>query len=173
MPFPPKVKEARNKVKAHLVSENYIAEEVEDALQEACLRLGNLEKPLPNEKAMVQWIYVTAKHCIADFHSTRESQNISLSEFIEVPSSPSVEEMVIDSYHVETILKSLLKKDRELANYLKEGYNNREIAEIIGSNEETVKKQRQRLRPKIEAIFAKLGIHSPNAICKKTKEEKR
>jgi RNA polymerase sigma-70 factor (ECF subfamily) len=125
-------------------------DDAEDMVQEALIRLMQKQPVFEDEKKEKSWLLmVTANLCKDLLRSSEKKKNIALPERFDI----AQEEQSADD-NAEAVLTAVLglpEKYRSVIHlYYFEEYSTKEIAEIVGKNESTVRSLLKRGREKLK-----------------------
>lgn len=148
----------REKLKA--VSRRYIEndEEVDDALQDAFIRLWEKTEKIDNKQQAEGTLVTTVKNiCIDNF---RRSANHKMEEIDNIPDFPDDEDNAADTlYDVTNIIEhSLTKQQREILYQRdRDGWEFDEIAKYHHTTEANIRVILSRTRKKVREIYNNYG----------------
>jgi RNA polymerase sigma-70 factor (ECF subfamily) len=135
----------------------------DDLLQDAYLRMLRADLPPLNEAASRSYLYKTARSAMLDhFRRTRrERQSPDEGWFDELPGTPAPD-LPLD---LAPILEQLRPRDRQLLwlAYV-EGFSHREIAEVTGIQEKSVRVLLLRARERMIQVMQDQGIGPREAL---------
>jgi RNA polymerase sigma-70 factor (ECF subfamily) len=135
----------------------------DDLLQEAFLRMLRIDLPPLAEAALKSYLYKTARSVMLDhFRRTRrERQSPDDDWFDQLPGAAAIE-LPLD---LAPILERLKPRDRQLLwlAYV-EGFSHREIAEVTGINEKSVRVLLLRARERMMQVMQDQGIGPEEAL---------
>lgn len=151
------------------------AEDAQDCLQEAMLRIFRSISGFKAESSFSTWVYrITVNTCLDELRRRKNRPNTSLDGLLDTGWSPSDEDDTPDRHAARRQTRENLRRlIRELPEDMRaavvlrdiEGYSYDEIAEILGANVGTVKSRisrgREKLREKITAhaeLFDRPGV---------------
>lgn len=122
-------------------------EECKDIVQDCFIRLmqsGFIPSSEDHEKA---WLIVTAGNLCKDYWRQKARQNVPLEE---ADGAVAPDKANVDFMHLRELLRKLPERLRlPLHFYYYEGYNSREIADMLNLHPVTVRKQLQEAREKL------------------------
>lgn len=151
------------------------AEDAQDCLQEAMLRVYRAISGFKAESSFSTWVYrITMNTCLDELRRRKNRPNTSLDGLLDTGWSPSDEDDTPERHAVRTQTRQALHRYiRELPEDMRaaivlrdiQGYSYDEIAEILDTNVGTIKSRisrgRERLREKITAnaeLFDRHGV---------------
>lgn len=139
-----------NKTALYKVAKNYLRseEDIADAMQDTVLSAFEHIGELRAASYFKTWLTrILINHCTDILR--KQKQTVSMEEAKE-PVSPMIE----SDYEFYELLQKLPDKDRIIfLLYYGEGFNTREISEILEWSENTVKSKLQRGRKKLEQVL--------------------
>lgn len=151
------------------------AEDAQDCLQEAMLRVWRAISGFKGQSSFATWVYrITMNTCLDELRKRKNRPNTSLDGLVDAGWSPADEDDTPEKHAVRReARKSLegfiqeLPEDMRAAVVLRDiqGYAYDEIADILGTNVGTIKSRisrgREKLREKISArpeLFDRYGV---------------
>jgi|GEM_PF-3516863 len=139
-----------------------VEEDIKDAVQNAILQCLLLEPDFPTIKQSSAWLFVVAKNLLTDEWRRQKNRERLLSFALEVSEASEV----IFDWQKVTILSSfnaLPVDDQILLRLRDEGWRCDEIAIIVGSSIEAVKKRLQRARKRFAYQLSCRGYEMPHS----------
>ena len=151
------------------------AEDAQDCLQEAMLRVWRAISGFKGQSSFSTWVYrITMNTCLDELRKRKNRPNTSLDTLVEAGWSPPDEGDTPEKHALRREARQSLEgfiqelpEDMRAAVVLRDiqGYAYEEIAEILGANVGTVKSRisrgREKLREKISArseLFDRYGV---------------
>lgn len=127
-------------------------EDAEDVLQDVLLKFMQSAAKFEEEKMMKSWLFkVTANLCRDKLKSSKRKREVAIPEGFDVAAP---EERPEDESGVLQAVMRLPEKYRSVIHlYYMEEYSTREIAEIMGKKESTVRSLLKRGRDRLETIY--------------------
>lgn len=151
------------------------AEDAQDCLQEAMLRVWRAISGFKGQSSFSTWVYrITMNTCLDELRKRKNRPNTSLDTLVESGWAPADEDDTPEKHALRREARQSLEgfiqelpEDMRAAEVLRDiqGYAYEEIAEILGANVGTVKSRisrgREKLREKISArseLFDRYGV---------------
>lgn len=128
----------------------------ENAASETLVKL--LQYPRPDEISNFEgWLFTVAKNECTTYWSTTERRRRLLDENYEQPvnHSPEIEDAFSMENMNQLIRDHLDDTDYRIWQLHQQGYDNHEVAQIVGMNEKTVANRKSAARNKLRDVFKK------------------
>ena len=155
-----------------LHSQGIVADDAEDALQDACIRQFITQPTLEEESELISWVLTVARRRLIDQH--RHEQAFAFAHVDDRLSSRqpgdrlssrqpgdrlssrhvTVEVGIIERLSLESILSGLTDEERWIIECKADGWNCREIADGLMVSEDAAKKHLQRIRSRLKRILS-------------------
>ncbi len=126
----------------------------ENAASETLMKL--LQYPRPEEiNNFESWLFTVAKNECATYWSTSERRKRLLEENYQTPldQKPEIEEILVAENAGRLIRESLDDVDYRIWELHQQGYDNREVADLLGMNEKTVANRKSAARNILRNVF--------------------
>ncbi len=126
----------------------------ENAASETLVKL--LQYPRPGEINNFEgWLFTVARNECATYWSTSERRRRLLEENYEKPVklNPEIEETFSVENIDKLIRENLDETDYRIWELHQQGYDNHEVAQIVGMNEKTVANRKSAARTKLKTLF--------------------
>ncbi|MEP1096346.1 MAG: RNA polymerase sigma factor [Cyclobacteriaceae bacterium] len=133
-------------------------EQAENVASDTLIKL--LQYPNPEDiENFESWIFSVAKNECFTYLTTSERRKKLLDKNYRVDQEHSPEvEMRFSMENMDHLIQSTLEeKDCKIWLLHQQGYDNQEIAEIVGSTEKTVANRKSSARNKLKSVFKKLN----------------
>ena len=144
---------------AFIKTKNY--SDADDIYQEVFLRLIKNDKEFKSDEYLKNWLLKTTINLCKDLWKSAWYRNNSLLSDFQEDSGyeyESVNEKDDESSEVTNAVMQLPQKYREVIHlYYYEGYTEKEIAQMLNTNEKTISSRMIRGRKKLKELFEKEG----------------
>lgn len=130
-------------------------EDAKDCFQNVFLKLYTSDKLFESEEHLKAWLIQVAIHQCADFHRQAWKQKVDLEDDVSrLVGDASEADKEADASEIILLVRSLPEKYRDVIYlYYYEEYSVAEIAQLLGSNENTVKSLLKRGRDKLREMI--------------------
>ncbi|MEQ9009186.1 MAG: sigma-70 family RNA polymerase sigma factor, partial [Ekhidna sp.] len=132
--------------------------QAENVASDTLIKLLQHEKPEEIEN-FESWLFSVAKNeCLTYLSKTNRRKKLLDANYQVINNHLPEVEILFSMENMDQIIRStLVEKDYQIWQLHQQGYDNQEIAEIVGATEKTVANRKSAARAKLKEVFKKLN----------------